>query len=299
MTAAGERRVVIHADDLGMSHGANRAFAELWRLGVCSSGSVMPPCPWFAETCEMAITTPSLDIGVHLTLTSEMRRYKWRPMTAPPTSAGLTDDCGYFHASPALVRAYASREAVETELRAQVDAALACGIDVTHLDDHAGTVLMPEFCDIYIRIGRDYRLPILITRELSTYGGLHNMAGVRAEDYARHAEFAAASGFQLFDQIIETPWHEGEPAAETYRQMIGTIGPGHSFLALHPTCPGEIDAIDVDLHHIRTAEYGILKSDSFRRWFAGQELEVIGMRKLRDELRARLAADELGLGRGN
>ena len=87
MTSVADRFVVIHADDLGMSHGANRAFNELAGLGVCSSGSVMVPCPWFREVEEMADVDRSLDIGVHLTLTSEMRSHKWRPLTAPPVSA--------------------------------------------------------------------------------------------------------------------------------------------------------------------------------------------------------------------
>ena len=55
---AGRKRVVIHADDLGMTHGANAAFVELSALGACSSGSVMVPCPWFPEIAEIAAGIP-------------------------------------------------------------------------------------------------------------------------------------------------------------------------------------------------------------------------------------------------
>ena len=70
------QRVVIHADDVGFCHGANRAFVELSKLGAITSGSVMVPCPWFTEIAQIAATdavsnAPSLDVGVHLTLTSE------------------------------------------------------------------------------------------------------------------------------------------------------------------------------------------------------------------------------------
>ena len=51
------KRVVIHEDDVGMSHGANTAFVELSQLGTCSSGSVMVPCPWFPEAAEIAAPT--------------------------------------------------------------------------------------------------------------------------------------------------------------------------------------------------------------------------------------------------
>lgn len=289
MSQPARKFVVIHADDLGMCHGANAAFAELSRLGMCSSGSVMAPCPWFMEIAEMAAADRALDIGVHLTLTSEMTRYKWRPLTSPPASAGLTGGNGFFFATPAEARVRANPEAVEAELRAQIDAALRAGIDVTHLDDHAGTVLAPEFCDIYIRIGLDYRLPILITPSLATYGGLHNMQGVKAEHYAEHANRALAVGFRLFDRIIETPWQRSEPADIVYRRQIEEISPGYTFLALHFTVPGEIEAIDRASSLIRTKEYELFRSQAFRNWMSRQSLAVIAMRGLRDELRAKLA----------
>ena len=162
--AKSRRRVVLHEDDVGMCHGANSAFLELVRLGVCSSGSVMVPCPWFLEIAEAAAADPSIDLGVHLTLNAEKRHYKWRPLTAPSPKSGLTDEHGFFHPDVATTRRKASPEAVETELRAQIDAAYAAGIDVTHLDAHMGAAFSPEFCDIYIRLGLEYRLPILLTR---------------------------------------------------------------------------------------------------------------------------------------
>ena len=80
--AAGARTVVIHEDDVGMSHGANAAFQELSRMGACSAGSVMAPCPWFPEAVAMARADPTLDLGVHLTLNSEKQPYRWRPLTS-------------------------------------------------------------------------------------------------------------------------------------------------------------------------------------------------------------------------
>ena len=83
--------------------------------------------------------------------------------------------CG---ATSPSVRRHADPAAVEVELRAQVEAALAAGIDVTHLDAHMGAALAPEFCDIYLRLGVDYRLPILLTGTLAGYGPSNHLAGV-------------------------------------------------------------------------------------------------------------------------
>jgi hypothetical protein len=57
------RLVVIHGDDVAMTHGANAAFAELSAIGTCSAGSVMVPCPWFPEVAEMAATNGTFDVG--------------------------------------------------------------------------------------------------------------------------------------------------------------------------------------------------------------------------------------------
>lgn len=292
MAATTQKFVVIHADDLGMSHGANAAFAELTALGVCSAGSVMVPCPWFLEVAAMANGNRQLDLGVHLTLTSEMTHYKWRPLTKPPPSAGMTDAYGYFLSDVAALRATAEPEAVEAELRAQIEMAIAAGIDVTHFDDHAGAVLAPEFCEIYVRLGLEFELPILLTASLTTYGGIHNLQGVADDDYRRHAEFARSEGFRIFDRIIETPW---EPAGTSYCQLIGDIKPGYNFMALHFTKPGEIDTIDVRSNHIRVAEYELFRSLEFRNWLGQQGLTVIGMRGLRDELRARPGENNQGV----
>ncbi len=74
-------QLVIHADDVGMCHGTNTAFAELSDLGTITAGSVMVPCPWFSEIAEMAVRNPALDVGVHLTLNAEQEHYRWRPLS--------------------------------------------------------------------------------------------------------------------------------------------------------------------------------------------------------------------------
>lgn len=279
------RQVVLHADDLGMSHGANAAFAELAALGTCSSGSVMVPCPWFADLAAMARAGPHLDIGVHLTLTSEMPGYRWRPLTRPGPAAGLTDDLGFFHADTATVRQRADPLAVRAELEAQIDAALAAGIDVTHLDDHMGAVLAPEFVDVSIDIALARRLPLVLCPSLAVYGGMHNLGGADDQRFRGAVARAKAAGLPVFERIVETDWTRTEAAVTSYRRMIGGLGPGQSFLALHFTRPGDIAAIDPRGHRVRTEEYGTFRDPAFRAWLAEQDLDIIGMRPLRNRMR--------------
>jgi len=279
------RRVVIHADDLGMSHGANAAFAELSALGTCSAGSAMVPCPWFADIAARARADASLDIGVHLTLTSEMPGYRWRPLTRPPASSGLTDDQGFFHRDTATVRMRADREAVRAELEAQIDAALDAGIDVTHLDDHMGAVLAPEFVDVAVEIACQRSLPLLLCPSLLDYGGTHNLIGADNSVFRRAVARAVSLGQPVFDRIVETDWDRSESVGPAYQVIFDRLGEGVSFLALHFAIPGEIENIDPVGHQIRTDEYALFESAAFRDFLAGTGIEICGMREYRDGMR--------------
>src|SRR5204863_5724205 len=87
-----ERGVILHVDDLAMCHGANRAYLDLAAAGLVTCGSVMVPCPWFREIADSAIADPALDLGVHLTLTSEWRHYRWRPLSTTSRASRLIHD---------------------------------------------------------------------------------------------------------------------------------------------------------------------------------------------------------------
>jgi chitin disaccharide deacetylase len=288
MTAS--RQVVVHQDDVGMCHGANVAFLELARRGVITSGSVMVPCPWFPEIAAAASADPALDLGVHLTLTAEKEHYRWGPISGPAPGAGLTDRDGYLWPEVASVRRHADPAAVATELRAQVERALAAGIDVTHLDAHMGTALAPEFCAAYLALGVEYRLPILLTRTLPAYSpSVPHLVGVSEADYAAYATAAGEHGLPLFDAVGETPWDRepSDPAEPVYRDLFIGLPVGLSFLALHPNAPGEIEAIEPESAHIRTAEYELFGDARFGAWVDGLgDVELIGMRGLRDAFRA-------------
>jgi chitin disaccharide deacetylase len=288
--AAARRTVVIHEDDIGMSHGSIIAFRELCAMGVCSSGSVMVPCHWFAEAAEMAAADPALDIGVHLTLNSEKKPYRWRPLTSPPTSAGLTDEAGYFWADVPSLRRNAAPEAVEAELRAQIDAALAAGIDVTHLDDHMGSVMAPEFVEIYARLGRDYDLPILLVKSLERFNPMTYAGSTSTEAYDRVVDEARAAGDPIFDLVIETPWDRTDGAETAYPALFASIPEGLTYLALHFNAPGDFEAIEPEFAHIRTEEYGFFRSGKVPALLAEQEIAVVGMREIRDQRRAARSA---------
>jgi predicted glycoside hydrolase/deacetylase ChbG (UPF0249 family) len=279
------RRVVIHEDDVGMSHGANTAFVELSALGTCSSGSVMVPCPWFPEAAAIAVADPTLDVGVHLTLTSEQVPYRWRPLTGPPRSAGLTDEQGYFW--PDVPRARkAAPEAVEAELRAQIEVAVAAGIDITHFDAHMGTAQMPEFTAIARKLAAEYRVPMLLVKDLTRYNPASYAGPLDPAPYDAEVALARRAGEPVFDIVHETPWARTTDAETAYRAIFAAIEPGLTFLSMHFNQPGDFETINPEGARIRTEEYALFRTGRIREWIEEFDIELIGMKPLRDALRA-------------
>jgi predicted glycoside hydrolase/deacetylase ChbG (UPF0249 family) len=143
-----------------MSHSVNVALERLIQSGLPISVSVMFPTPWYQETVEMLKRYPDVSVGIHLTLNSEWRNYRWGPVlgrTAVPT---LVDADGYFFQSAAAL--YQNRpnlQEIETELRAQIERALRSGLKIDYVDYHMGTVTSyPEFRDITERLAREFGL---------------------------------------------------------------------------------------------------------------------------------------------
>ena len=158
-----ERLLILHADDAGMCHSANAATIKAMTEGVVSSTSVMVPCPWFPEIAAWAREHPHMDVGVHLTLTSEWTWYRWRPVSPVDRVPGLVDGEGFLWRTVPDVAQHASVQEVETELRAQIERAIQFGIRPTHLDSHMGAVFArPDFFDVYVRLSKEFRIPAML-----------------------------------------------------------------------------------------------------------------------------------------
>lgn len=266
-------QVVINIDDIGMCHGANLAFVDLSNMGRCDSGSAMVPCPWFSDIVDMATRDSALRVGIHLTLNAEKSLYRWRPLTGARPSSGLVDRDGYFWRRVSDVRANAHPEAVEEELRAQIDVFLATGLVPSYMDAHMGTALAPEFYDIYKRLAADYRLTALYPRSLASFSARHNLGDLPLDYYDGYADRLEQDGKILADRVLETPWHLEAPVEGRYRALFTAAGPGLNFFALHANARGEIEMIEPESARIRVEEYDYLKSDAFGDWLETQNFQ--------------------------
>jgi predicted glycoside hydrolase/deacetylase ChbG (UPF0249 family) len=283
--AADARVAVVHCDDIGMCHAANEGAFEALLRGPASCGSVMVPCPWFPESARLAREHPELDLGVHLTLNAEWAHYRWGPVAGASAVPSLLDAEGCLPRTTAETLARATPEDVETELRAQIERALAAGIDVTHLDAHMGTALLPPFGRIYAKLARDYRLPVFAVRPDAEALAAVGAAGAGAF-FAALADALEADGIPLLDGFDANSLHfaPGEGAAHNARRLRG-LRSGVSYLICHPARGGEeLAAISPDAH-ARDFERGYYGGEAGRRALAAEGIETLGMRRLRDLIR--------------
>src|SRR5881398_2756841 len=110
---ANARLLVIHADDLGMSHSVNRATFEALEKGWITSSSILVPCPWFPEVARFAREHPDADLGIHLALNSEWSAFRWGPVSGADAVPSLLDKDGFLPLEETAVAANARPEHVE------------------------------------------------------------------------------------------------------------------------------------------------------------------------------------------
>ncbi len=227
--------LIIHADDLGISHSENSASITAMEKGCVRSASIMVPCFWFPEIAAYAQSNSS-DLGLHLTLTSEWKYYKWGPVTPIAKVPGLVNKNGFFYSSVDTVLQNATGAEVEEEIRNQVKRALLFGVQPTHLDAHMGTVLYSvEFLKAYIKTGHEFRIPVFIPRQLETALKIKLDTMMSDKDV-------------IVDYILTaSPEDFRKGMKNFYTNGIKNIKPGLTYLIIHTAYDNdEMKAITVD-----------------------------------------------------
>jgi predicted glycoside hydrolase/deacetylase ChbG (UPF0249 family) len=207
---AGDRVVIVHVDDAGMSHDSNVGALRAVREGVASSLSVMMPCPWVPELVAGLNATPGIDAGLHLTLTAEWEVYCWGPLVGKTAAPGLVDPRGCLWPDVASVVQHATPDEVEAEIRAQIARARALGFEPTHLDSHMGTLFAtPELLERYIEVGVEERIPVM-------FPGGHRTA-LRAQFMAEQG--SVPERFTQAGAMGKRIWDAGLPVLDDLHNM--------------------------------------------------------------------------------
>jgi predicted glycoside hydrolase/deacetylase ChbG (UPF0249 family) len=272
---ASARLLVVHADDLGMSHSVNRATFEALEKGWVSSASILVPCPWFPEVVRFARAHPQADLGIHLALNSEWTTFRWGPVSPIDQVPSLLDEDGYLRLEEPPVVARAKVPEVEKELLGQIERARASGIHLTHLDSHMGTLFGSEaFLNLYRRIGADYELPVLLESR-----------GERA------AAFPEAARESLVDRVLGIePGVDAAGWRAAYEKLLAPLPPGVYQLIVHLAYDDE-EMRGATADHPdwgaawRQQDFDLVRSPEFRGFLRAQGFVLVGWGDLRKAMK--------------
>jgi predicted glycoside hydrolase/deacetylase ChbG (UPF0249 family) len=218
---ADAKLLIVHADDLGAAHSVNAATFKAFETGLVSSGSVMVPCPWLPEVATYARSHTDADLGLHLTLTSEWKTYRWGGVLSKERAPTLYAADGYLYPTEDVAAAHIDVREAEAEIRAQIERARSFGISPTHLDSHMRTLYTtrPLF-EMLLRVAREERLPVMVSREW----------------FAQAPFLPAALGPDglVVDRLLGAdPSVRSERWAEFYTDLIKNLKPGVTELIVH------------------------------------------------------------------
>jgi len=260
------RLVIISCDDLGSCHGATEGVYQAIRDGVATCASIMVPAPWARYAADQY---NGEDIGVHLTLNAEHPLYRWGPLTHAPS---LLSGEGGFPRSVDDLWEHADSTEVLRECRAQIERALAWGIDVSHLAPHLTSItLRPEFFDVYLELAVEFKLPIRLPSTISA-----SAAGFPFR------QLAADEGI-VFPDHFDHDWRAG--SRERVLSALGALEPGVTEIHVQPSIDtAEVRALgDVAIGWIN--DLALATGDELRNAVTASGAVLIGYRALRDAMR--------------
>lgn len=267
--------LIIHADDLGVSHSENEASITAMENGFVNSASIMVPCPWFSEIANYARTSPLADLGLHLTLTSEWKHFKWGPVYAKEKVPGLVNKKAFMFESADSVINHAEVAEVETELRAQIERAEQFGVDFTHLDSHMGVLFgKAEYLNILLKLGREYRVPVMLSKQV---------LGLAPEDLITPSDV-------VLDMIyMASPENYKNGMEHFYTGVLESVQPGVSIILLHAAFDDrEMQAVTVEHPDYgadwRQADFDFFTSEKCGELLEDNDIRLITWREIRDKL---------------
>ncbi len=276
------RVVILHADDIGMCQASVEAYADLLEAGIMSSAATMVPCPWFpaaADFFRAHQTYPRFDVGVHLTLNSEWKNFRWSALSTRDPASGLLDADGYFHSLAAPTHEFANPDAVERELTAQVERALAAGFGVTHMDSHMLALYHPRLLPAYIRVAQKFCLPAFLTRPRTP------LTEGMPEEIETLLHEAQARGMALFDHFDALALDQHENRLQEARRALNALPAGLSALVFHPCRDSAEVRVMAPDWQCRVADYELFLNEDFRQMIFDAGVNVIGYRLLRNTMR--------------
>jgi chitin disaccharide deacetylase len=272
------RLLILHVDDLGVSHSENAASISAMERGCINSASIMVPPPWFLHIAEYAAKNAQRDFGLHITLTSEWNSYKWGPVSPAADVSSLVNKKGFLYSSVDSVKKMAQPDHVEKEIRSQVRRAIQFGVKPTHLDAHMFTAIRKlEFLAAYLKVGREFRIPVFLPREAE-------------EQLQVDLDTIVSDREVIVDHVVTVmPENMSKNVHRFYLESLKNIQPGLTYYIIHTAYDdGEMRAITNGVADWgaawRQKEYDFFSSDACRKALKENNIYLVTWKEIGDKI---------------
>lgn len=277
----GKKVIILHIDDVGMSYESNQGTIKSMTEGVANSLSIMMPCGWVPGFVHYMKEHPDIDAGLHLTMTSEWKDYRWGPLAGKSQVKGMVDSEGAMWRSVADVVKNASPDEVEREIRAQLDRARTMGFEPTHLDSHMGTLFAsPAFLERYVKVGMEEKIPVMFPagHNTSILAG-EKMVSDRIDMMRAVGKKIWDSGLPVLDDLENNSYGWKGPESgdtskkalqkyktEKYIAALKNLKPGLTMVIMHCTINSEIVPHITDSGPTREGDYLAMIDPELRKF---------------------------------
>lgn len=234
--ATQSKRLIINADDFGLSPGVTGGILDAHAAGAVTSTSMMVGCPGWEDAVARARAAPGLGIGLHFNI------LVGRPVSAARSLADARS--GAFLPLATLVRRALTgalvREEVTAECEAQIAALRDAGVHVTHIDSHRHTHALPVIrgavAKVAARAGLPLRRPVESHRRFPN--DLASQLHRAAIAWSWRITSVGAAETRAPEHFIGVSMQGGERFADQLRRVLDTLPEGTSEMMVHP---GRVD----------------------------------------------------------
>ncbi|MEO8719809.1 MAG: polysaccharide deacetylase family protein [Ginsengibacter sp.] len=274
------RVLILHMDDAGMSFSTDRGIKKVFEKGVANSTSVMMPCPWVPGIVRYINSHAGIDAGLHLTLTSEWKDYRWLPVAGASMVPGLVDSTGAMWSDVSDVVKYASPDEVDKEIRAQLVRAEKMGFHPTHLDSHMGTLFASgDFLQKYIQLGIEKQIPLMFPGGHDTYiSNEMKLSKTQLHQFQELGKKIWNAGLPLLDDLMNSSYDWNPPSSikddaslckwrvDLYENALLKLKAGVTMVIMHCTDPSEIFSEISDSGDKRKADMLAMLDPGFKKF---------------------------------
>ena len=283
--------LIIHGDDIGVSHSVNIASFDGYKNNAINSGSAMIPSPWIKEVAAFHKKNPNYDIGLHLTLTAEWKNYKWDGVSSSNEITSLLNTDFEFYDNTSDVNKNADPEEVRKELQAQIDFSRQIGLNPTHIDTHMGALAVnKKLWRVYIEVGHKNKLVSMVTktRALNLFDDEFPMPDyiVPVNDIymlypgADRTFLEESFGEDLASSVIVEDIYKYDDWYELYSNKIKSLKPGLNVFLLHLGYNNEeLKAVTIDHPEYgslwRQLDYDVFNSKEIKQLLKKENIKLV------------------------